>query len=379
MVTTRLARTINLASCPQARASLTDPIGHLPILIGMKPTDSDAFTAAADQCWDSPTTCTELDAPLRLKNDGDVVAAIPYLLGFQPRESIVALVFQANRLITSVRFPIEMGDAPGQLARRIATIDRQFPDADWILAGYSSDRERAVTVIERMSTVIGPTRVLESVYANDGRFWSLSCTVPDCCPPQGRLIDFERSPVAARAVLAGMQVLDSRSDLDASIRPPRGWLGRAAMQRIEDARASIRGMELNEIEQSFTGLVQQGLDNPEAVDPTQAAQMAVMAFYPSARDQALRLLSRPHAQRHVELWRAVAKMTPRDSQPPVLGLLGLAAWVNGDGALQVVCIERAEKVAPHHPLIALLGEINAAAAPPCLWDDLRADLFGEES
>ena len=90
------------------------------------------------------------------------------------------------------------------------------------------------------------------------------------------------------------------------------------------------------------------------------------------------LAERADAHRHVELWRTVARMTPRGCQPPVLGMLGLAAWVSGEGALQVACIERAEKIAPHHPLIALLGQINAAAAPPVLWDQLRADLFDDD-
>lgn len=345
----------------------------------MKPTESDASAARASGSWVPPSAAGDLDAPLRLKNDGDVVAAIPYLLGFQPRESIVALVFGDKALITTVRFPIEIADAPAELAHRVDTIGRQFPGSSWVFAGYSTDRRRVERAISQMTTMIGADRVLESVYAHAGRYWSLSCTVPQCCPPEGRPIDVEGSPIAARAVLAGMQVLDSRSDLDASIRPPRGWLGRAALRRVEDARTVVRGLELHEIETSFAELVRHGLEDPRQIVPTQAAMLAAMAYYPSARDQALMLLTRHDAQRHVDFWRAVAQLTPRECQPPVLGLLGLAAWVNGEGALQVVCIERAEKVAPHHPLISLLAEINAAAAPPDLWDELRADLFGTQA
>lgn len=346
--------------------------------LDMKPTEPPASSAQSTDAWDRAAASSELDAPLRLKNDADVVAAVPYLLGFQPRESVVALVFRDKTLITTVRFPIELADVPAQLAHRIGAIVRQFPGSSWILAGYAADRERASRVVEQMTAVIGADDVLESVYVNAGRYWSLSCTVPGCCPPEGRPIDAEGSPVAARAVLAGMQVLDSRSQLDESIRPPRGWLGRAASKRMEDARAAVRELEMTEIEDLFVEMVQQGLADPRLVRPQEAAMLATIAYYPTARDQALRLLRRPDAHRHVELWRTVARMTPRGCQPPVLGMLGLAAWVSGEGALQVACIERAEKIAPHHPLIALLGQINAAAAPPVLWDQLRADLFDDD-
>lgn len=320
----------------------------------------------------------ETNAPVRIKNDADIVAVIPYLLGFQPADSVVGMVFADRKLITTVRFPIEMGDSPAALAARLGVICRQFPEAGWILAGYSPDRRRAAQLIEHMTAGIGEQYVLESIYVNGGRYWSLSCKVPGCCPAEGRLIDTGASPVSARAVLAGMQVLESRAQLDESIRPPRGWAARAAINRMADARASICHLDLVQIEETFEKRVREGLADPAQVSGDDAAMLAAMAYYPTARDRALSLLTRHDAERHVDLWQVVARLTPRDSQPPVLGLLGLAAWVSGNGALQVVCVERAEKVAPNHPLVRLVADINAAAAPPSVWDQLRIDLFGEE-
>ena len=89
--------------------------------LDMKPTEPPASSAQSTDAWDRAAASNELDAPLRLKNDADVVAAVPYLLGFQPRESIVALVFRDKTLITTVRFPIELADV---------LVTDKAPDAD---------------------------------------------------------------------------------------------------------------------------------------------------------------------------------------------------------------------------------------------------------
>lgn len=319
-----------------------------------------------------------LDAPLRIRDGDDVVAVVPYLLGFQPHESIVALVFRDRRLITTVRFPLAIGDVPAELHRRIWAISQQFPGACWVLVAYSDDRSAAVDTVEAMTLAIGAEAVFDSLYVNDGRYWSLGCPDRFCCPAEGRLIDTSGSPVAMRAVVAGLQVLGSREEIDKSIRPPRGWLARAAMGRLDTALAEIRTIGLDEIAQQFEDLVERGLEDPAGLSEKELAMMAASACYPSARDRALLKLTRAEARRHVELWRVVARATPRGSQAPVLGLLGMAAWVSGDGALQMVCLERGEKIAPEHALIGLLADINRLAAPPMVWERLLADKFGSD-
>lgn len=106
----------------------------------------------------------EIEEPLQLRNDGDVVIAIPYLLGFRPSESVVALVFDGQKLITTVRFPLAMGDEKEMLANRIATIVRQFSCSGWIFAAYSNDRNRATMMVDAMTELVGSENVLESIY-----------------------------------------------------------------------------------------------------------------------------------------------------------------------------------------------------------------------
>ena len=55
--------------------------------------------------------------------------------------------------------------------------------------------------------------VLDALYVCGGRFRSYRCTDPDCCPPQGRVVDATSSAVAAEFVARGSSPLASRAAL----------------------------------------------------------------------------------------------------------------------------------------------------------------------
>ena len=63
---------------------------------------------------------------------------------------------------------------------------------------------------------------------------------------------------------------------------------------------------------------------------------------------------------------------PFESAP--VCLLGFAAWIGGDGALQVMCIERALEINPDYSLGRLLEDINLRAAPPSMWDQMAEEM-----
>ncbi len=107
------------------------------------------------------------------------------------------------------------------------------------------------------------------------------------------------------------------------------------------------------------------------------AMMAALTQIPAVRDVALRRLVRRDAARHVAVWQKVVQATARADQATVLALLGTASWVSRDGAMQVVCLERAEQLAPRLSLLGLLDEINRrSCATYGLGRDARRDVRG---
>ena len=321
----------------------------------------------------------DLDGPLRLGGGEDVASAIPYLLGFHPVESVVALVCADRRLVMTARLPLELCDLPLELDETLATMAQRVPGGRWILAGYGHDRERVSDAIELVSALLGHDAVVDALYIDEGRFWSLTCAQPGCCPQEGRPYDASTSPAALRAVVAGLTALDRREDLLDRIRPPRGWTARRARIRLDDAFATIRQQGHEATEKAFERLLQRGAFDPDALSSDDLAMMTACVHYPWLRDLAFRRMTSTTAHTQVELWQSIVQATARDDQASALAMLGLACWISGDGAMQVVCLERGRKLAPEHPLLRLLDEANRTAAPPALWDELLEEMFGEGS
>jgi hypothetical protein len=52
----------------------------------------------------------------------------------------------------------------------------------------------------------------------------------------------------------------------------------------------------------------------------------------------------------------------------------MAAWVAGQGTLQVCCLDRVRVVDPDYTMADLLEDINARAIPPTFWEEIRAGM-----
>jgi len=74
----------------------------------------------------------------------------------------------------------------------------------------------------------------------------------------------------------------------------------------------------------------------------------------------------------VTLFQKVVGLVCDDAAPAVLGLLGLAAWLAGDGALQVCAMERGLVLNPNHSLLRLVETINVMGVAPSEWAKVQA-------
>ena len=115
------------------------------------------------------------------------------------------------------------------------------------------------------------------------------------------------------------------------------------------------------------------LAQPLTVTVDDAAFLAGRVRFGVPRDAALREIDRNQAQSHVALWQGVAAMTPDDCAAPVLGLLGIAAWVAGNGALANIALERAHAYGylTDHGLLGIAHHVLDNAIPPAAWDQLK--------
>ncbi|MFJ8832890.1 DUF4192 domain-containing protein [Micromonospora aurantiaca] len=179
-------------------------------------------------------------ARLSVRSPADMVAAVPYLLGFHPADSVVVVAVRGRRVVFAARGDLPApGTDPGPAARHLAqVVARQDADAATVV-GYGP-AARVTGIVDAIGDALTATGlvVLDALRVTDGRWWSYLCAEPSCCPPEGTPYDPAASEVSAAAVFAGQVALPDRAALAAQVSPLDGPV-RLAMRRAT-ARARLR-------------------------------------------------------------------------------------------------------------------------------------------
>lgn len=111
-----------------------------------------------------------------------LLGSLPAALGRQPGDELVIVgISRKARGVAVVLSVANDGDelvvdhAARQLLRDGATAA--------VVVSYSSD-ERRIELAATLLPTLG-VRVLDVLVVHDGRWWSLACADPSCCPPEG--------------------------------------------------------------------------------------------------------------------------------------------------------------------------------------------------
>jgi hypothetical protein len=326
-----------------------------------------------------------LDEPPRLrttlKEPAEVIAMIPYLLGFTPADSlvVVALVGPRSRLGPCLRLdlPHSEGDGLAQ-ARYLVDVLIAHRFAPVILVAFTADASRADAVVRPLRRGLAQHRVTvgEALRADGRRWWSYTCHNPACCSPEGTPYDAESSRVAAEAVRAGLTRAPDRESLRAGFEPVSDEARRvtaAACAEVRQARASqgLGAVGPDELERLLRHRAA-----PGDMSPTDHASLLLAVQRAALRKAALARMNRVDAAADLELWRQVMRYAPDDLVAPAGALAGFAAWLDGQGPLAWIAVERVESVSPGYPMCRLLHHILSAAVSPDTWDELRSTLVG---
>ncbi|WP_124343797.1 DUF4192 family protein, partial [Cellulomonas algicola] len=163
---------------------------------------------------------------LRVSEPRELLALVPYRLGFRPRDSAVAISLRPPRgqVGLVVRVDLEQladPDDGGRCARALVGLLDQDGARRAVLVLYVEDDPRtggartAVRAVEalREAAAVPLGDVVVWVVTATG-YLALDCTDHACCPPGGRpLRELDSTQTSARMVLAGSAVAGSRGDL----------------------------------------------------------------------------------------------------------------------------------------------------------------------
>lgn len=313
---------------------------------------------------------------LRAESPADLLALIPYLLGYHPTESLVMAVVRDRTIALSVR--IDLVGEPAATAARLAQISEDHRADGVLLIAYSRVGEHADRFLTPAIAALRTTGVIDALYADGQRWWSRLCS-GDCCPSEGVPYEVASHRLAAEAVLAGMSALQDRTAIEGLVHGPPsevtdelqdlafGLVDEVFAAPLADRRAWTCGIVDDYVRRRLA-------DEPVTLDDDQLVRLACQVVDVVVRDEVWVMLDRETAWAHVELWqRVVARAAPPLEAAP-LCLLGMAAWVAGQGTLQVCCLERVREVHPDYTMADLLEDINARAVPPDFWQEVRGGM-----
>ncbi|PZM98053.1 MAG: DUF4192 domain-containing protein [Actinobacteria bacterium] len=305
----------------------------------------------------------------------DLLAAVPYLLGFHPAESAVVVGFRGLRVTFVAR-----GDLPRRASDESATrtavhmahvVARQEIEAATVI-GYGP-AERVTSFVLAIATAlrVRNVRVIDTLRVTDGRFWSYVCADPACCPPEGIPFDPRTSSVAVAAALAGHVALPDRATFVRQLAPVTGTARAAMSQATEravrrlaalldqevdqesgsdpDARRALRGAGAIAIRQA----VARHRDGGRLTDD-EVAWLSVLLTHAPVRDVAWRRVNATRVQ--VELWSDVVRRAEPWLVAAPASLLAFAAWCGGLGALANLALDRALACDPGDPMTLLTAE-----------------------
>jgi hypothetical protein len=313
---------------------------------------------------------TEAPTRLKLRRPDDLLAMIPYLIGFHPEEDLVTVFVKSGRVRLTTRTDLPPDSAGEEFAEWIDALAKREGAEALALVAYSAASLPAHRLLTRLMDRLDDHELIDVLYVGHGKWWSLTCG-DDCCPLAGTPLDLSSHPVSATAVVAGLNVRDSRLELEASVCGPdqQDWprldaLARRLLQELEqldDAAAATRLM---------TTTIEAALADPTGIDQTTGMLLGVLVTDLHRRDLAWALITPATADDHVRLWSGVVAHVPPILAAAPLCLLGMAGWISGSGALLNCCCDRLSRINPQYSMGRLLSEISERAIPPTVWQEI---------
>ena len=307
---------------------------------------------------------------MEISSPRELIAAIPHLLGFAPDDSLVITALAENRVASMVRidWPAAELVLTGSLSRYAKTIE----DKDIVLAFYC---DGVLEDFSAINTIFISNDVLDVLQITQNRWRSHLCTDVECCPANGRDVIAETAVVDAEFIYQGSSPFASRDDLVDLLSP----------QTLDTS-------ERAECAQAFSALTAD-LDVPteiewflQACDAAEKASYAVLARGARAcneiriRDGLLRsAFDSLEVRMKIRSWLMTNLcQIPESHVASAATVLAGVVWLDGNGPLARIALDRALDADPEYSLAQLLDTALVNAVPSRIWSESLEAVTYEE-
>jgi hypothetical protein len=310
-----------------------------------------------------------------LRSLGDLLAVVPYMLGFHPADSAVLFGVRAKKIIFQVRGDLPPPDDVPEFARYYADLLVRQRARSAIVLGYGAGPAVTPIVLALLAaTEARGVTVLDALRVADGRYWSYLCDEPTCCPPDGQPYDAVTHPLALAAVTDGMVALPSRQALQRRFAPVTGPARQAmdeATGRANDRLAAHYFADADgDLATAGAAAVDAAVSRQRSggwLTDDEVAWLAAVLSHLPVRDHAWQSIG-GDLRVHIALWTDVLRRADPGLAAAPGSLLSFAAWRAGEGAVASIALERALTADPGYGMALVMARALAGALSPTDWE-----------
>ncbi len=321
-----------------------------------------------------------------------LVAACPSLLGFQPEESLVAVIHgvpdRAGPVVMRADLPHdeELADwVDAVVVPMVRTGGRTADLVAWVPCADEEVRSAIGTapVMQRLSAELGRVGLgVGRMLSTNGRvWWSHGCEHPWCCPETASELDASVvTRVRAEYAYAGWVALPSRQALHDTIARDVRRSARVGAALDELGPMGDEGARDAEIEWATRLLMPSHERGAPTMGDRDAARLHRSLADIHVRDTLLRRIVVADdccagcRSARIEVLSDLVRCAPATRGAPGATVLGLVAWMYGAGALASEALARASAEDPGYSLAALARRLVAAGVDPRHWRSSIATL-----
>jgi hypothetical protein len=339
---------------------------------------------------------------ITLRSPHELLAIVPFVLGFCPANSILVLCLSNNRLGLTQRLDLPRPDHARQVVLALMpSLVVEDPDSV-VLIGYENRAGDSLLALESLTAALQSLKfeIHDRLVVRNGRWRSLDCHNPACCPPQG-------SPVPEPAEVPGIvaefigQGISPHRDREALARQLEVGPDAVAVAKVLRSRqkAMAKAVGSQEVPRAELFEAWPRILDPDQTDisPEDAALASMSLLDIEIRDGLVAWLSpgtlnindlgdevqelfcgleQAWGEEHCDLTSIASQnavqdrlvrlcaMLPDHVATPALSVLASFVWWRGDGALARVALDRALRCDPDYRLAQLLLKMVDLAIRP---------------
>jgi hypothetical protein len=317
-----------------------------------------------------------------LTSPHDLLAAIPFLIGYHPQDSLVLVALKDEAVGMAMRVDIPVGVSAEGYDLLASHFLRDGADGAFIVAyvGEGAVDPENVLINTSAALVRAGIDIKESLIVRNNRFRSMICSDLTCCPPEGSAIpDLGSSRIAAEHVIAGHPMpFENVDGLVQSIAAVPSSFESVWADEVQAFWVSSDSEEIQELQRdgatAIIDLVGEYREGRGAEDRELAARVIGRLSDIQVRDFALGSHTDESADYYWAMWRDLLRIAPRGFVAPIACLFAAMAYERGEGALAHKGLDRGLGDDDQYSLAHLLRRVFTAGWPPQSFSAMRIEL-----